>query len=77
MKLMRKLTEDVTLVSQSTLRWYGHIMRKEVMDEVRRVLDVDLSGVVRRGCPRVGWRLTSGEGCVCWQDFNKNMSYIS
>jgi hypothetical protein len=36
----------VTVVGQSRLRWYGHVMRKDVMDCIRRVLDVEIARVV-------------------------------
>ena len=54
---MLELSEDiVTLVGQSRLRWYGHVMRRDEMVGIRKVLDIDIAGVVGQGRPRLEWR---------------------
>jgi len=51
------LSEDiVTLVGKSRLRWYGHVMRREEEVGIRKVLEVEVPGVVGRGRPKMGWR---------------------
>ena len=40
---MLEMSEDiVTLVGQSRLRWYGHVVRTDVKSGIRKVLDVDI-----------------------------------
>ena len=46
----------VTLVRVSRLNWYGHVMRRDVGDGIRRVLEFEAEGVAGRGRPRKGWR---------------------
>ena len=54
---MAGLHEDiVTLVGKSRLRWYGHVMRREEEVGIRKVLEVEVPGVVGRGRPKMGWR---------------------
>ena len=55
----------VTLVRQSRLRWYGHVMRRNVTYGIRRVLDVDISGVVGQGRPHLEWR-KEVRNCRSW-----------
>ena len=35
---------------------YGHIMRRDVTYGIRRMLDVDIAGVVGQGRPCLEWR---------------------
>ena len=54
---MLEMSEDiVTLVGQSRMRWYGHVMRRDVTVGIRKVLDVDVAGKVGKGRPRMEWR---------------------
>jgi len=54
---MAGLHDDiVTLVGKSRLRWYGHVMRREEDVGIRKVLEVEVPGVVGRGRPKMGWR---------------------
>ena len=58
-ELMSKLglcCDIVTVVRQSRLRWYGHAMRRDMTCGIRRVLDVDIGGVVGQDRPRLEWR---------------------
>ena len=53
---MLSLEEDiVVLVKRARLRWYGHVMRRDVTSGIRRVLQVNVLGSVGRGRPRMGW----------------------
>jgi hypothetical protein len=51
------LSEDiVTLVRQSRLRWYGHVMRRDEGIGIRRVLEFEVAGEIGRGRPPMGWK---------------------
>jgi hypothetical protein len=55
--LMLELSEDiVTVVGWLRLRWYGHVMKKDLTDGVRRMLDVEIADVVWKGQPHLEWR---------------------
>lgn len=56
MSMLGLCDDIVTLVRQSRLRWYGHVMRRDVTCGIRRVLDVDIAGVVGQGRPRLEWK---------------------
>ena len=54
---MLEMSADiVTLVGQSRMRWYGHVMRSDVTVGIRKVLDVDVAGMVGKDRPRMEWR---------------------
>lgn len=51
------LSEDiVTLVRRSRLRWYGHVLRRNEEDGIRRALEFEVEGGTGRGRPRLGWK---------------------
>ena len=38
------------------MRWYGHVLRRNKEDDIRRALEFEVEGVAERGRPRMGWR---------------------
>ena len=56
MSMLGLCDDIVSVVRQSRLRWYGHVMRRDMTNGIRRVLDVDVGVVVRQGRPRLEWR---------------------
>ena len=46
----------MAVVRKLSLRWYGHVMWRQIGVGIRRVLEVDVAGVVGRGRPRMGWK---------------------
>ena len=43
-------------VREARLRWYGHVMRSYKESMVRRVMEWQVTGVRRRGRPRMRWQ---------------------
>ena len=61
------LPQDIiTLVEQSRLRWYGHVMRREEDNGIRRVLDWKVDGTRPKGRPNLTW------DAVVKRDMKKN-----
>ena len=58
-ELMQMLELDVdvvTLVRRSSLRWYGHVLRREEESGIKRALGFVVEGNRDRGPPRLSWR---------------------
>ena len=61
------LQQDIiTLVGPSSLRWYGHVMRREEDNGIRRVLDLEVAGTRPKGRPNLTWE------AVVKRDMKKN-----
>ena len=45
----------ITVAAQSRLRWYGHVMRREEDNGIRKVLDFKVNGVRPNGRPSLTW----------------------
>ena len=61
------LQQDIiTLVGQSRLRWYGHVMRREKDNGIRRVLDWEVAGTRPKGRSNLTWE------AVVRRDMKKN-----
>ena len=41
------------MISQSRLRWYGHVMRGDINSQKREVVEVEITGKKKKGRPRV------------------------
>lgn len=53
---MMGVDEDiVTIVVRSRLRWYGHVKRRDEDSGIRRVLEMEVSGAMPRGRPKLDW----------------------
>jgi len=51
--------DDIILVLQrNRLRWYGHVLRKEDNDWVKKCMEYEVEGVRPRGRPKKTWRDT-------------------
>jgi len=49
--------DDIALVlQQDTLRWYGHVLRKDDDDRVKKCMENEVQGPRRRGRPKRTWR---------------------
>jgi len=50
-------TDDITLVlQQNRLRWYGHVLRKEDTDWVKKCMDYEMDSFSPRGRLNRTWR---------------------
>ena len=56
-------TEDT--ITQSRLRWYGHVMRGDINSQIRELMKVKITGKRKKGRQRKSW-----EKCVkkVWSD---------
>ena len=50
-------------IQQNKLRWYGHILRKEDNDWVKKCMEYEVLGPRRRGRPKRTWREVVREDC--------------
>ena len=56
-------TED--MITQSRLRWYGHVMRGDINSQIRELMKVKITGKRKKGRQSKSW-----EKCVkkVWSD---------
>jgi len=56
--------DDLTLVlQQNRLRWYGHVLRKDDDDWVKKCMEYEVEGRSPRGRPKRTWREVVREDC--------------
>jgi len=56
--------DDIALVLQQTrLRWYGHVLRKEDDDWVKKCMEYETEGPRHRGRPKRTWREVVQKDC--------------
>jgi len=56
--------DDIALVlQQNRLRWYGHVLRKEDDDGVKKCMEYKVEGPRPRGRPKRTWREVVREDC--------------
>ena len=49
---MLDLNETIDqLAIANSVRWYGHVLRKDKNNFLRRALDLDIKGTLKRGSP--------------------------
>ena len=45
------------LAIANSVRWYGHVLRKDKNNFLRRALDIKVKGKMKRGRPQKTWQL--------------------
>jgi len=56
--------DDIALVlQQNRLRWYGHVLRKEDDDWVKKCMEYEVQGPRPRGRPKSTWKEVVKEDC--------------
>ena len=56
--------DDIALVlQQNRLRWYGHVLRKDYDDWVKKCMEYEVEGPRPRGRPKRTWREVVWEDC--------------
>ena len=63
--LMLGLNEAIDqLAMANSIRWYGHVLRREDGDVLRRALDFEVDGQRKNGRPKRTWKKQVEEECV-------------
>ena len=56
--------DDIILIlQQNRLRWYGHVLRKEDTDWVKKCMEYEVEGCRPRGRPKRTWREVVQKDC--------------
>ena len=56
--------DDIALVlQQNRLRWYGHVLRKDDDDWVKKCIEHEVEGPRPRGRPKKTWKEVLREDC--------------
>ena len=50
------LDDIISVLQQNRLRWYGHVLRKENNDWVKKCMEYEVEGAWPRGRPKKTWR---------------------
>jgi len=48
--------DTILLLQQNRLRWYGHVLRKEDTDWVKKCMEYEVEGSRPRGRPKRTWK---------------------
>jgi len=53
----------ILILQQNRLRWYGHVLRKEDTDWVKKSMEYEVEGSRPRGRPKRTWKEVAQEDC--------------
>jgi len=53
----------VLVLQQSRLRWYGHVLRKEDNDWLKKCMEYEVEAARPRGRPKITWREIVEKDC--------------
>jgi len=51
------LDDIISVLQQNRLRWYGHVLRKEDNDWMKKCIKYEVEGARQRGRPKKTWRV--------------------
>jgi len=57
------LDDIISVLQQNRLRWYGHVLRKEDNDWVKKCMEYEVEGVKPRGRLKKTWREIVEKDC--------------
>jgi len=57
------LDDVISILQQNRPRWYGHVLRIEDSDWVKKCMEYDVEGVKPRGGPKKTWREVVEKDC--------------
>jgi len=57
------LDNIISVLQQNRLRWYGHVLRKEDNDWVKKFMEYEVEGARPRGRPKKTWRENVKKDC--------------
>jgi len=63
--LRERLGSDdiIIVVQQHRLRWYGHVLRMDENDWMKKCMDYEVEGVIPRGRPKKTWSEVIEKDC--------------
>jgi len=53
----------ISVLQQNRLLWYGHVLRKEDNDWVKKCMEYEMESARRRGRPKTTWREIVEKDC--------------
>ena len=62
-ELRERLGIDDIALQQNRLRWYGHVLRKDDDDWVKKCMECEVEGSRLRGRPKRTWKEVVREDC--------------
>jgi len=57
------LDDIISVLQRNRLRWYGHVLRKEDNDWVKKCMEYEVEGARPRSKPKKTWREIVGKDC--------------
>jgi len=57
------LDDIISVLQQNRLQWYGHVLRKEYNDWVKKCMDYEVDGARPRGRPKKTWKKIAEKDC--------------
>ena len=57
------LDDIISVLQQNRLQWYGHVLRKEDNDWVKKCMEYEVEGASPRGRPKKTWREIVEKDC--------------
>ena len=58
-----ELQDIISVLQRNRLRWYGHVLRKEDNDWVKKCMEYEVEGTRPRGRPKKTWREIVEKDC--------------
>ena len=58
-----EMDDIMSVLQQNTLRWYGHVLRKEDIDWVKKCMEYEVQGPRPGGRPKRTWREAVEKDC--------------
>jgi len=62
-ELRERLGIIIFILQQNRLRWYGHVLRKEDTDWMKKCMEYEVEGSRPRGRPKRKWRKVAQKDC--------------
>jgi len=57
------LDDKISVLQRNRMQWYGHVLRKEDNDWVKKCMQYELNGPRTRGIPNKTWREIVEKDC--------------
>jgi len=57
------LDDIISVLQQNRLQWYGHVLRKEDNDWMKKCMEYEVEGARQRGRPKKTWREIVEKDC--------------